>query len=400
MKSQELKKYALPKAPGVYFFKQGKDILYIGKATSLRDRVKSYFSRDLIDTRGLRLVDMVAKADSVAYEETDSVLEALVLEAYLIKKYQPYYNAQEKDDRSFNYVVITDEDFPQVLLIRGKELARSTIKIKYQYGPFTSGSALKEALRIIRKIFPYFDKVCRSETKRPSMNHQIGLCPPVGITKTEYARTIRNLKFFFEGRKRELVNKLEREMKAYAKKQEFEKAGEIKRTLFALGHIRDVSLIKNDFLGRTSSTKRIEAYDVAHTAGKNTVGVMVVSHGGELQKSDYRKFKMSQDQNNDIAGLKEILARRLSHEEWQLPDIIVVDGSTTHKRAAEAIVRAHFDTKDAPAVVAVTKDEKHRAKGVLGDTDIVRQYTKDIVALNAEAHRFAIAYHRKKRRIV
>ncbi|PCI29839.1 hypothetical protein COB55_01320 [Candidatus Wolfebacteria bacterium] len=405
MKSQELKKYKLPKAPGVYFFKEGKKILYIGKATSLRDRVKSYFSRDLIETRGMRLVDMVAKTDSIAFEETDSVLEALVLEAYLIKKYQPYYNAQEKDDKSFNYVVITDEDFPQVLLVRGKELELNKLKTKNHklktiYGPFTSGGSLKEALRIIRKIFPYFDKTCKSDSTRASVNHQIGLCPQLGISKRDYSRTIRNIKFFFEGRKKELVKKLEREMKTHAKDQEFEKAGGIKRTLFALGHIQDVSLIKNDFLGRNKMSLRIEAYDVAHMGGRDTVGVMVVSESGELQKSEYRKFKISKDKNDDIAGLKEILVRRLKHEEWTLPNIIVVDGGAPHKKAAESIVRSFFDSKDAPYVVAVTKDEKHRARNLVGEKNLITKHESAIIAVNAEAHRFAIAYHRKKRRIV
>ena len=122
MKSQELSKLKLPDSPGVYFFKRGKDILYIGKATSLRSRVRSYFGRNLLDARGPLVSEMVSKADEITFTETDSVLEALLLEAELIKKFQPRYNTDEKDDKSFSYVVITSEEFPQVLLVRGKEI--------------------------------------------------------------------------------------------------------------------------------------------------------------------------------------------------------------------------------------------------------------------------------------
>src|SRR5947207_1786208 len=114
MKNESFKKLKLPDKSGVYFFKSGKDILYIGKATSLQDRVKSYFSKDLIQTRGPLLVDMVFKAGTVDWQITDSVLEALILEASLIKKHQPYFNTKEKDDKSFNYVCITKELFPKV----------------------------------------------------------------------------------------------------------------------------------------------------------------------------------------------------------------------------------------------------------------------------------------------
>ncbi len=169
-----LKEYSvknMPDKPGVYFFlsekAQGvpsdkKQILYIGKATSLRDRVKSYFGDDLISTRGPLLVDMITRAQDVVWQETDSVLEALILEAQLIKKYQPFYNTKEKDNRSFNYVVITKETFPRVLIIRGRTLdiaqQKKELGVKYTFGPFPHANALRVALRIIRKMFPFVEK--------------------------------------------------------------------------------------------------------------------------------------------------------------------------------------------------------------------------------------------------
>ena len=225
MNSQDFKKIDLPDEPGVYLFKKGKDILYIGKATSLKERVKSYFAPDLIATRGPLLVDMVFQADKIDFIQTDSVIEALILESNLIKKYQPRYNTKEKDDRSYNYVVITKEDFPRVLIERGKNLKKNDPKVKATYGPFTNGTQLKDAMKIIRKIFPFLDNYSEKKTGY-GFYREIGLAPEVGTSeaKKEYAQTIKNLMFFFAGKKMSIVKNLEREMKNFAKKQEFEKA--------------------------------------------------------------------------------------------------------------------------------------------------------------------------------
>ena len=186
MKLKNLQKLDIPKNPGVYRFMDNSEVLYIGKATDLRSRVRSYFGADLIETRGPHIVDMVTKAKTIKWQETDSVLEALILEANEIKKNQPYYNTKEKDNKSYNYVVITKEDFPKVLLLRGRELEKykaginSSIlrgsKIGSIFGPFPGGESLKIALRIIRKIFPFRDN--RSIQKdKVEFYKQLGLTP-------------------------------------------------------------------------------------------------------------------------------------------------------------------------------------------------------------------------------
>ncbi len=399
MNSQDFNKAKLPDTPGVYLFKKGKDILYIGKATSLKDRVRSYFSTDLIATRGPLLVDMVFQADKIDFIETNSVIEALILESNLIKKHQPRYNTKEKDDRSYNYVVITKEDFPRVLIVRGKELVAGNItyKTKEKFGPFTNGTQLKEAVKIVRKIFPFRDK-CHIGQDRACFNYQIGLCPGTcigAISKKDYAKTIKNIKLFFEGKKVSIIKNLEREMKDLAKKHEFEKADLAKKTIFALNHIQDVALIKSDLLsGSGEKVLRIEAYDVAHISGTSTVGVMVVVENGQVNKNEYRKFKINNSVQNDIAGLSEILSRRLTHEEWRFPDVIVVDGSVAQKNIAEKILK-QLELKI--PVVAVTKDERHRPKMIQGVGDIVSKYENEILLANSEAHRFAIKYHREMR---
>ena len=202
MNSQDYKNAKLPENPGVYLFKQRKSVLYVGKATSLKDRVKSYFSKDLIATRGPILVDMVFKADRVEFEQTDSVLEALILEAFLIKKLQPKYNTKEKDNKSYNYVVITDEQFPKVLIERGKNIdfkqlslmnssdsklyKLDNLKLSTVYGPFPHGAMLKEALRIVRRIFPFIDKQS-SKKDNYEFYRQLGLVPNVAPTLSSSA---------------------------------------------------------------------------------------------------------------------------------------------------------------------------------------------------------------------
>ncbi len=389
IKSQTSK---LPNSPGVYFFKKGKEILYIGKATSLKDRVKSYFGKDLIGTRGPILVDMVFQADKIDWEETDSVLEALILEAFLIKKYQPKYNTKEKSDKSFNYVCITKDK--KIAIVRGRLLNEK--KYNAVFGPFPSGSQLREALRIIRKIFPYIED--RKGTKgRDEFYKQIRLVPADSL---ENKNNIKNIKLFFEGKKKKVLKNLEKEMKLLAKNKEFERAGEVKRQIFALKHINDIALIKNETsssftLEAKSKEYRIEAYDIAHMSGKNMVGVMTIVEDGEVNKSEYKKFKIrTQTGANDVGALTEVLERRLAHKEWQYPDIIVVDGSVAQINAAKKVLSSLNLKID---IVSVVKDERHKPKAFQGKEEIIKKYKREILLANSEAHRFAIAYHKNMR---
>lgn len=396
MNRQDYKKLNFPEAPGVYFFKDNSgSILYIGRATSLKDRVLSYFSNDLIQTRGPLLVDMITKAHKAEYIQTDSVLEAIILESNEIKKHQPYFNTKEKDNKSYNFVVITDEDFPRIIIARGRTLDKLDekelkFKIRHQFGPYPQGTLLRDALKIIRKIFPFRDEKAILKHQE-SFYRSIGLSPDISSadSKKEYQKTIRNLVLFFEGKKSQLLKALEDDMNKYAKKQEFELARKARNTIYALNHIQDVSLIKTE-KDVVSDGFRIEAYDIAHMAGKDTVGVMTVVVGGEIQKSAYKKFKISKEANDDVAGLKEILTRRLKHPEWGMPNLIVIDGGLGQINATKEIV------KTVP-VVSVVKNDAHKPDHFLGNEDITKQHAKSILLANSEAHRFAIAYHKKLR---
>jgi excinuclease ABC subunit C len=405
MTRDELQKINLPDEPGVYLFRDARrNILYIGKAASLRDRVRSYFSKDLGDARSPAIVGMVEKATTVSYERTDSVLEALILEANLIKKHEPPYNIEQKDNKSFNYLVLTKEEFPRVLVVRGRELFQkwSDKEIQHLFGPFPQGGSLKEALKLVRRIFPYRDRCtpCQGDTMicKPCFNRQLGLCPGVCSGEMDakgYKEVIRNIVELFGGGMRSLKRRLDKEMKDASKEEDFEEAEILRRQVRALTHIRDVSLIKDEYRASAGGSFRIEAYDVAHTAGAETVGVMTVVSGGEALKSDYRMFKIRSVTNDDLGALKEMLQRRLAHPEWQMPKLVVTDGGKVQLNTAKRV----FEKAGVVIpIVGVVKDEFHRPREVLGDQKLAKAYEKDILFANDEAHRFAIGYHRRRQR--
>lgn len=396
----------LPDAPGVYFFLgHNKKILYIGKATSLRSRVKSYFTNDVKEKRSLLIEKMVTEAKKVEYTKTDSVLEALILETNLIRSHKPLYNTRSKDDKSYNHLVITNEEFPRVLVVRGKDLTAKFLdsEIQYHFGPFPSGQLFKEALKIVRKIFKFYDtdkSVSKQQTRlakgKIDFNRQIGLYP-TNTSRTEYQRTIRHIRLFFEGKKKKLIQELEKQMMKHARAEEFEAASQLKKQIFALNHIQDIALIKDDSkVYRDVKRVRIEAYDIAHSGGKDMVGVMTVVDSNQAEKSEYRKFKVKNfDKANDPGALKEVLQRRLKHEEWPFPQIIVVDGNSVQKRAAETMLK-EFGL--VIPVVAVVKNEKHKPTRLIGQKQILQNHKDSILLANAESHRFAITYHRDKQR--
>jgi excinuclease ABC subunit C len=403
MEKEVIEKQKLPDQPGVYFFLgKKKEILYIGKATSLKNRIRSYFINDIKEKRSELIEKMIIEAKNVEYTVTDSVLEALILETNLIRTHKPRYNTKSKDDKSYNHLLITNEDWPRVLIVREKDLIERFKKdeIMYDFGPFTSGVLFRDALKIIRRLFRFYDtktpigkEKSKMEKGKIDFNRQIGLYPDKN-NQTEYKKTIDQLKLFFQGKKYQIIKQLEKEMMSLAKKEEFEKAEVVKRKIYALKHIQDISLVKNDYKTyKDTNGVRIEAYDVAHYRGKEMVGVMTVVEGGEAIKNEYRKFNIKTlNDANDPAALKEILTRRLTHKEWPLPEIIVVDGGRAQINVAEKLIR---ENNLMIPVTAIVKDEHHKVAKIIASESILNKFKFDILLANSEAHRFAINFHRK-----
>ncbi len=401
MQKKDVSWKAIPNDSGVYFFLGAKrEILYIGKATSLKQRLMSYFGQDIVEKRSFLIEKMIHEALQVEWMQTDSVLEAMLIETNLIRTHKPTYNTRSKDDKSFNHVIITKEAFPRVLVVRGKDLELYTYT--HVYGPFPHGGLFKEALKIIRKLFQFYDTTVPIDSPQHNMhkgkldfNRQIGLYPE-NCTKSEYARTIAHICLFFEGKKEKIIADLEKQMHAMAKVQEFEKADIYKKKIFALKHIQDIALLKREARTyRDDKTMRIEAYDVAHLQGDDMVGVMVVNEGGEPTLGAYRKFNIRGCKKpDDTKALTEILRRRMAHTEWQFPDLIVVDGSTAQRNTALRVLKEY--DRVIP-VVGVVKDEHHKPKHCIGPQKVITEHNDAILHTNAEAHRFAISFHRSKR---
>lgn len=405
MELKDLQKKKLPDTPGVYYFLgKRKEILYIGKATSLKSRVRSYFDGTLDEKRSTLIANMVREAKNVVWSETPSVLEAMILEVNLIRTHKPTFNTRSKDDKSYNHLVITKEEFPRILIVRGKDLEASRDGYQYEFGPFPNGSLFREAFALVRKLFQFYDHRARVDGSRSKLakgtldfNRQIGLYPSAA-SKVEYARTIRHIRLLFEGKKEIIIRDLERNMMRHAKREEFEQAQMLKKRIFALRHIQDVSLMQHSFrTHRDDRVFRIEAYDVAHFGGKDMVGVMTVVMGGEPVPHEYRKFIIkSCIDSNDPKALSEILLRRLAHTEWHYPELIVVDGSTAQKNAAEKVLHEY---KLQIPVVGVVKDDRHKPIRVIGPKKLIEEQKRAILHANEESHRFAITFHRQKRKL-
>lgn len=417
MRKEDINFKKLPDAPGVYrFVGAKKETLYVGKATSLQDRVKSYFAHDIAEVRNPLIEKIVKDAVSIETEETDSVLEALILEAKLIKKHQPVGNTEQKDNKSWNYLAITNERFPRVLVVRERELATKfgfsgsvpktkNSQLKTIFGPFPSAGTLREALKIVRKIFPFFDtpfplmidvrrqSLPKAQEKKVRFNQSIGLYPKE-FDEKEYRKTIRAIVDIFSARKTTLIKRLEKEMMAAAKKREFEKAEDLKRKMFALKHIRDVTLIRDELRAPETATFRTEAYDVAHTRGTATRGVMAVVLNGEPEKKEYRVFTIrTAKAGDDYMALDELIRRRAKHREWPFPQLVIIDGGKGHlNRAKKTLKDAGLGAAE---VVSVVKDEKHRPREILGSPKAAVTHEAAILLANSEAHRFAISTHRR-----
>ncbi|MDD4995578.1 MAG: excinuclease ABC subunit UvrC [Patescibacteria group bacterium] len=407
-KNVKIKNNLLPAEPGVYLMRDaGGEIIYVGKAASLKSRVSSYFLKSH-DDKTARLVRDIRRID---YQITLSVLEALILEANLIKKYLPKYNIREKDDKSFLYLAITKDDFPRPMLIRGLELRRmNRNRFKAVFGPYLSARSLRAALDLIRKMIPY--STCEPNQKRACFNFQIGKCPGVcagKISRADYAKIIRNLILFFQGRKTRVLANLKKEMKRLSENSKFEKAATVRNQIRALEHIQDIALLKRDEptpeIGLAGEKfinifGRVEGYDISMISGQHAVGSMVVFDQGEPAKGEYRKFKIKTIRGtNDTGMLKEVLARRFRNR-WPHPDLILIDGGRGQVNAALEILslfRLRIPAVGIAKGITRKKDELIYDRLDPELKRVSEQYKAILVRVRDEAHRFAVKYHREIR---
>ncbi|MDD5071871.1 MAG: excinuclease ABC subunit UvrC [Patescibacteria group bacterium] len=470
MDIEEIKKLNIPTTPGCYQFldKAGK-IIYIGKAANLKSRVLSYWQKNADLTPAKKA--MLLEVKKIKWIITESEIEALLLEANLIKKRQPKFNVVLRDDKRFVYIKISlEEEWPRVFMTRKLEKAGRYL------GPFTSVEAVRETLKIIRKIWPY--RSCARLPKKTCLYFRINKCPGVceaKISKQEYRKIIKQIILFLEGRKKEVIkklevrsNKLERIIKntktqkhptapglqgASKNTNEYEK--ELSAIKFQLLNIKKVLASANiislgdkyeadvvelaKILGLPRAPKRIEGYDISNIFGQEAVGSMVVFRNGEPEKNEYRKFKIKINPGlaNDVGMLKEVLERRFKHVngkippspayrtgrpfvkggkiplnppltkggKWPLPDLIIIDGGKAQLNVASRILKKF---KLDISIIAVSKGGGLRSAQALDKIFFAGQKRPLELPLASpalhiakrvrdEAHRFAIAYHRKLR---
>ncbi len=412
----------LPDEPGVYFYFDRKDqLLYVGKATSLRWRVGSYFTKAHSD----RLGEMVSQISRIEYVITPTVIEALVLEANQIKAKKPKYNILMRDDKSFLYLIVTKEDFPRPQLVRGHELEQmgtaSIKKFLRVFGPYTSSVSLKKAMDLIRRAIPW--TLCQPPSitgrTRPCFDAHIRKCPGVCtgvISKTAYRRIMRQFILFFEGKKKQIVRSMEKQMKKAADELRFEDAGGIRRHLYALQHISDVALISkedSDLPYTSPATKgmidlqgRIEGYDISNISGTFAVGSLVVFEEGKPSKDKYRKFKIKTVRGvNDVAMLEEMLVRRLARatnfpNAWPLPQLMVIDGGEGQVQRAQQVLD---EFQISVSLIGIAKGFDRKQDRLVFDHSnlellrVAKRGQELFQRIRDEAHRFAVRYHRQVR---
>lgn len=375
----------LPRSPGVYFHKSsGGEIIYVGKAAVLKNRVRQYFqsSRDMdIKTRAL-----VAEISDTDWVETESEIDALFLESEMVKRYMPRYNILLRDDKSQSYVRIDmKHEWPYVSFTRNP----ADDGAEY-FGPFYNGYALKKALRYLRKTFPYYTKPPRTGD-RPSLDAHLGL-EPYHMTSDQYKAELRKLIRYIKGNRVALARELERDMVTAAKLHEFEHAAELRnrlqnlkelqrRIMFGDKEFLDISKDRalsqlRDLLMLKKTPSRIEGFDISHMSGTNVVASQVVFINGVSSRTDYRKYKMTKQQNDDYASMYETVYRRLSPKNiasWGLPDVLLIDGG---KGQLDAALKAAEDRQVHPVIVSIAKREEeliiHAQRSGVDITEIER----------------------------
>lgn len=364
----EAKLKTLPRSPGVYFHKsKDGEIIYVGKAALLKNRVRQYFqsTRDM-DIKTRALVEEIYDTDWV---ETESELDALFLESEMVKRYMPRYNILLRDDKSQTFVRIDMKStWPVVAFTRNPADDGATY-----FGPYYNGFAIKKALRYLRKIFPYYTKPPK-DGLRPDLDSHIGLSPRVGTTPEEYKASLKQLIRYFEGGRKAIIRDIEKQMQLAAKLHDFENAALYRnklndlralqqRIMFGDKEFLDISKDKAlgdlvELFGLKKIPARIEGYDISHMGGVNVVASMVVFTNGVSDRSNYRKFKTRIERNDDYANMHEVLVRRFSEKNikaWGMPDLLLIDGG---KGQLDASIKALEEMKIQVPIISIAKREE------------------------------------------
>lgn len=417
---EELKK--LPDCPGVYIHKdKAGQIIYVGKAISLRRRVRQYFQSPKNQPEKVR--KMVEHIDSFEYLRCASEVDALILECRLIKQYHPKYNILLRDDKSYPYIKVTVQDeYP--IIIRTRRLLKDGARY---FGPYPFVNVMDMIIDLLNSQFRL--KRCRqtefSDSHKPCLNYHMGLCDGVCIKPSaDYRERVDKAIAFLDGDDSEILSELSASMQQASDNMDYERAAAYRDYIEAVremqGMLRDPKRsrdphaaalrqkqravgIKNglvNIFGKelADRIRRTESFDISHIGGIDAVGAMVVFRDGHADKTAYRRYKLHQG-NNDYASMQELLARRLTGED-ELPDLILMDGGEPQANAALSVLGELG--LGSISVAAMVKDDKHRTSRLLyNGREIELKLYPELYSyfgsIQEEVHRFAIAYHHKLR---
>ncbi len=403
----------LPAEPGVYFHKNREgEVIYVGKAAILKNRVRQYFQSP--ERKDAKTRALVAEIDDTDWIVVDTEMDALFLESEMIKRYMPKWNILLRDDKSVSYVRINMKDkVPYVSMTRNPDDDGAEY-----FGPYYGKTAITRALRILRRIFPYY---IRPYTGKKTLDTDLGLAPGVEVgkmTETEYKHELRHMISYLKGNRKKLSREIEKLMYEASAKGDYEKAAEYRNQLFGLKGIGTKIVFSDKELLDISSDKalselqevlnlekppvRIEGYDISHQSGTNVVGSMVCFINGAADRTKYRRFKLRKQQNNDTASMFEVISRRLNHlEDWGRPDLIVLDGSVGQVSAVREILekagipvigrdKSGDHSKNARVRIVIPEDGgDYRMEELMPDGHIAKM----IARIDEESHRFAVQYH-------
>ncbi|MDD5195023.1 MAG: excinuclease ABC subunit UvrC [Candidatus Omnitrophica bacterium] len=386
----------LPDTYGVYIMKsKSGQTLYVGKATSLRKRVSSYFLSGVSP----KTWALVANIADIEHIECTSEEQALILEAALIKERKPKYNIALRDDKSYPYVEITNEKFPRVFISRPKKETKSML-----LGPYPKAGVLRSTLKLVRRIFPYCS--CKGVVRRQCLFCHLKLCPaPFAgkISATDYHENIKGIIRILKGERQELIRNLTERMQRLSAECRFEEAALLRDKISTVSNLyqgRSLThelLALRDVLDLPSIPLYIEAIDISSLAGKEATGSVVVFRNGTADKDSYRRYRIKEVSGiDDYACMAEVVQRRyrrLKRENKPLPDLIIIDGGRSHaQRAKEELNKLAIGV---PLIGIAKRDEEiwfpHREKPLI----IARSNSalQLIQRLRDEAHRFARKYH-------
>ena len=410
----------IPKSSGCYLFKDKKgQIIYVGKAKHLPNRVKSYFSNKNHTSKTKLLVENVSDVDFLTTLDENS---ALVLENDLIKTHNPKFNIKLKDDRSKKwYLTLTDDNFPRL------EVKNDTNLDSDPLIEVPSSSLCHEMYDLLHDIFNL--RSCSYElTPENIENNKFKVCleshmgrcdaPCVSnINKFIYREVITELKQVVSFNFDQLRGKLTRKMNVFSKNMEFEKANTIKFRLNALdkyekcvesarigGYLVIADKFKTTF-GLQNTPIDIEMYDNSHTAGDCQVSALVRYTNGRKNTSEYRKFNIKTVEGpDDYASFDEVLRRRFTRllkERGKLPDMVVIDGGKGHLGVAKRVFK-ELSLLDKVDLLSIGKNSSHKSDIIhFCDGNSVKfensKFFNLLGSIQDEVHRFVITFHRKKR---